>query len=173
MACHFTKILLKCNFTQTLSLEEHKINIKMMLRMKRSIIFYLAYITLQFLSLSSFAVPTLTPVLPLLYFSIIEDTVTFFSKKKKKQPILNHVSHLSVMKICFSNLLLHVQKHTKKKKTKYISWSSFLLPFSSQERATVFLMDLPLKDKWEHPNLCELEINARNGKKKIDKLSSK
>lgn len=88
--------------------------------------------------------------------------------KKKKQPILNHVSHLSVMKICFSNLLLHVQKHTKKKKqkkNKYISWSSFLLPFSSQERATVFLMDLPLKDKWEHPNLCELEINARNGKK--------
>lgn len=38
-------------------------------------------------------------------------------------------------------------------------------PFSSKERTTMFLIDLPLEDKWEHPKFCGLEINVHKARK--------
>lgn len=45
-------------------------------------------------------------------------------------------------------------------------WLIFhLSPFSSKERTTMFLIDLPLEDKWEHPKFCGLEINVHKARK--------
>lgn len=38
-------------------------------------------------------------------------------------------------------------------------------PFSSKERTTMFLIDLRLEDKWEHPKFCGLEINVHKARK--------
>lgn len=127
MACHFTKILLECNFTQTVSLEENKIKLNIRLRMKGCIIFLFS---LYFTSFSLFVFLCCSHtdswfVSPLFFYylvfnrNVIEDTVTF-SQKANLKPC--HII-LSAVKICFS--CKNMQKHAEKNPNMLVDLPSF------------------------------------------------
>lgn len=89
-------------------------------------------------------------------------------KQTQNSPPTNssHVTliFLTVMNVCFSNSLLQTcwgGGEEKKKKALVDVPSSF----SSKVKATMFLIDLPLEDKWDHPKLCGLEINVHKARK--------
>lgn len=127
MACHFTKILLKCNFTQTMGLEEHKINIKIRLRMKGRIIFLFS---LYFTSISLFVFlccfhtdSCFASPLFFYYLVFIVQCNWRYCYIFLKKPILNHVSHLSLSGEDL--FLLHMQKHAKKNPNMLVDFPSF------------------------------------------------